>query len=59
MCAGVLLESARIYHFKGISKGKWRFCSTIEMLKCHFRLDSTRGPQQVRHNYSTPSGMQA
>src|SRR6267142_5014492 len=27
------MESARIYHFKGISRGNRRFCSTTEMPK--------------------------
>jgi hypothetical protein len=33
-CVGVLLESARIYHFNGIIRGKRRFCSTNELPKC-------------------------
>jgi hypothetical protein len=34
VCVGVLLESARIYNFQGISRGNWRFCSTMELPKC-------------------------
>jgi hypothetical protein len=30
---GVLLESYRIYNFKGISRDNWWFCSTIELPK--------------------------
>jgi hypothetical protein len=31
---GVLLESTRIYNFKGISRDNRRFRSTIELPKC-------------------------
>jgi hypothetical protein len=34
VCVDVLLESARIYNFKGTSRDNRRFRSTIEMPKC-------------------------